>query len=269
MKRLLLIIAVTFLVLPACEKEITIDVEDAPQQLVIEGVLNNYLGESYILISKSVNLYGGTNFEKVSGASVSVEDEAGIVYVFNEESGTPGRYVLPTFQALPNTTYDLMVTVDGETITSTSTSPSIPKLDSLPYLVNPPAGFGQEDSTYFLFYVFTDDVTQENYYRVRPEINGDLDNNFYIGNDQLGNGEQVQAPFFATPLVVGDSNNIKVTLSSFDEANYTYLFSWANAADQSPFSAVPSNPVTNLEGSENVVGYFGAFMLDTMTLYLP
>ena len=268
MKRVLILFAAAFFILPACEKEIEVDVEDAPQQLVIEGVLNNYLGESYVLISKSVTLYGGTNFEKVSGASVSVEDETGTGYVFNEEAGTPGKYILPTFQALPNTTYNLTVATEGKVVTSTSTSPSIPKLDSLPYFINPP-GFGQEDSTYFMFYVFTDDASQDNYYRVRPEINGVKDNNFYIGDDQLGNGEQVQAPFFATEIVVGDSNNIKVTLSSFDEANYTYLFSWANAADQSPFSAVPSNPVSNLESDEEVVGYFGAFMLDTMTIYLP
>lgn len=249
----------------SCEKVIEIPLDSADQQVVIEAVGRNFEGESYVLLSRSGSVYDDSGFEKLSGATVTITDKDGIETVFAEEDGVAGRYSSPTFTAQPNNQYSLEVLLDGTTYSGTSTTPSVPKIDSLTYIPQF-GGFGPNagDTTLLVFYNFTDDGSQENYYRARIWVNGDKDFNYYLGTDVLSNGQVFSAPFFGTHVVSGDT--VYVELLSMDEANYTYLFTLANNQDQSPFSAVPGNPVTNIE---NGIGYFGAFMVDTVTMIMP
>jgi hypothetical protein len=52
-----------------------------------------------------------------------------------------------------------------------------------------------------------------------------------------------------------------------DKPNYNYFFSLENASDGGPFSATPANPVTNIDNG--ALGYFGAYLKDTVGLIVP
>ena len=88
----------------------------------------------------------------------------------------------------------------------------------------------------------------------------------YFGNDDLINGQHYSVPFPGGLARSGDS--VKVALVACDEAYYSYLYSFSNQDNSSPFTAAPSNPVSNIVG-ENAIGYFAAFTSDTLAVKIP
>ncbi len=250
----------------SCEKVIEVPLDESEQQVVVEGVGRNFEGESYVLLSKTGSVYQNSGFERLSGANVTVTDQDANVIVFTEDPIEAGRYMSPAaFIIQPNSTYDLNVTYEDRVMTSSSTTKSTPAIDTLTYIPQF-GGFGPgaTDTTFLVFYSFTDNGDEENFYRARVWVNGERDDNFYITTDELFNGANNTMPFFATTVESGDT--CYVELLSMDEANYTYLFSLQSNANSGPFAAVPSNPVSNVE---NAIGYFGGFMIDTMTIVIP
>ena len=54
---------------------------------------------------------------------------------------------------------------------------------------------------------------------------------------------------------------------NIDKANYTYFYSLANTTNGGPFSATPANPVSNIDNGG--LGYFGAYLKDTISIVIP
>lgn len=249
----------------SCEKVIEIPLNDADQEIVVEAVARNFVGESYVLLSKTGSVYAEEGFEKLSGATVTITDNSGVETIFTEDPEQLGKYIAPSFLTVPNETYKLNVKYEDKVITSSCKTQSLPKIDSLTFIEQVPAfGPSAGDTSLLVFYHFVDNGDETNYYRFRLWVNGVADNNYYIGDDQLGNGQYISAPFFATEVKSKDT--LHVELQSIDEANYTYLFTLANNLNQSPFSATPSNPVSNIE---NAIGYFSASTIDSLTVIFP
>lgn len=249
----------------ACEKVIEIPLNDADREIVVEGVGRNFLGESYVLLSRSGSVYDDGGFEVLSGAIVKVMDKDGVETIFTEDPLQAGKYISPTFQVTPNNKYTLNVNVEGLAITAESTSKTVPTLDSLTF-IKQFGGFGPTpgDTSYLLFYNFVDNVDEENYYRVSAWVNGAADENFYIGDDALGNGQLASAPLFATTIKSKDT--VFVELLSMDEASYKYLLTLSGNLSAGPFSASPANPVSNMSQG---LGYYSTYMIDTMTIIIP
>ncbi|MFT5821944.1 MAG: hypothetical protein ACI8ZM_003200 [Crocinitomix sp.] len=247
----------------SCEKVIDIPLNEADQEIVVEAVGRNYLGESYVLLSKTGSVYDNTNFEKITDAVVTVTDQDGLETVFTHDPSSPGKYMAPAFEAMPNSSYSLSVVTADLTLSSSSITNSLPVLDSLNYFVVPP-GFGSTDTTFLLFYNFVDNGDETNFYRVKAWVNDTLDNNYYIGDDVLGNGQPVSAPLFSTEIKSKDT--VHIELLSMDEATYKYLLTLNSNLTSGPFGAVPANPVTNID---NAIGYFGVYMVDTMSIIMP
>ena len=72
-------------------------------------------------------------------------------------------------------------------------------------------------------------------------------------SDNLIDGDNVVFPIFQTEFEENDT--VSVQLLSIDEVNYRYF----NALASSQGGEVPGNPETNLNGAENVVGFFAAY----------
>jgi len=249
----------------ACEKVIDIPLEDADRKFVIEGVLRDTPGENYILISKTGSVYESSNFEKISGAAVSVTDQSGTSYVFTEVVGAPGRYTNATFATSTNNNYDLTVISGTESFTSASQSFYKPELDSLNYIEQIGSfGFGT-DTTYLVFFSFTDKAGEENFYRLIVYVNGVEDGTYYITNDELFDGQAYSQPAFATTIEKGDT--VVMELLSMDKNAYTYFFSLSNATAEGPFAPTPANPVSNIEGG--AIGYFNAYTTNTLSIVIP
>ncbi len=247
----------------SCEKVIDIPLNEADQEIVVEAVGRNFLGESYVLLSKTGSVYDDSGFEKLTDAVVTVTDQDGVETIFTHDPLNPGKYIAPDFAAMPNSAYSLNIVTDGKTLTSSSTTNSIPTLDSLSYIAVPP-GFGSEDTTFLLFYNFVDNGDETNFYRVKAWVNGKADNNYYIGDDVLGNGQPASAPIFATEIKSKDT--VHIELLSMDEDTYKYLFTLNSNLSSGAFGATPANPVTNID---EAIGYFGVYMVDSMSIVMP
>ena len=248
----------------ACEKVIDVPLNEAEREIVVEAVGRNYLGESFVDLSLSGSVYDDSGFDRLSGAAVKITDKNGVESVFTEDPAVKGRYVSADFLTEAGNKYDLKVDYDGTTLTGSTNTMSKVEIDSLTYIQQIGGFGGGTDTTYLVFYNFTDPADEENYYRARAWVNGEGDNLFYLTGDELFNGYTYTAPFFGTSIESGDT--VYVELVSMDEVQYTYLFTLANNGDAGPFSAAPANPVTNID---NGIGYFGGFMIDTMTIIIP
>jgi len=267
MKNLILtIVGLNVLMILSCEKVIEIPLDEASQKIVVEGVFKDQPGNNYLLLSKTGSVYEESNFEKIVGASVTLIDESNNVYNLTEVVGTPGKYTHPTFQVQPNNFYTLHIIAGTDTLKSTCETFETPSLDYLDYdEVIGTFGIGT-DTTYLVFFSFSDLATQQNYYRIKAWVNGADDDNYYVTNDDLFNGENLIQPLFATTVEKGDT--VFVELQSMDKGNYTYLYGLSSGAGGGgPFAPTPANPVTNIVGDG--IGYFGTFTTDTMSIIMP
>ncbi|MFD1551606.1 hypothetical protein DNU06_03120 [Putridiphycobacter roseus] len=250
----------------SCEEVIDIPLNDAAQKIVVEAFTSNIEGRSYVKLTKSSTVYTNNNFEKISGASVIITDQNGINSVFLEDSTEKGLYLFPSFKVENNMTYDLKINADGEEITGTATSSFTPSLDLimgapislLPDTLTQGLEFF-DPSTRLILYLFSDPIPTGDNYRIIAYINGEKDNNYYITNDLIGSGEQFGGVLFGAD--VDSADVVHVELLTMDNANYDYFYSLVNNTGTGPFAATPSNPVSNL--TNNALGYFGAYLMDT------
>lgn len=253
----------------ACEKVIDLPINDADIKIVVQAFTSNIEGRSYVKLTKTANVYTTNNFETVSGASVTITDSDGISYEFFEDSTDAGVYILPGYKVGLNKTYDLKIIADGEEITATTRSSFVPAFDfiyaglksGLPAELQESVAFLPDDFR-LVFYLFTDPVPAGDNYRLISYVNGERENNYYTANDVLASGEQFGGVLFGTN--VDSLDTVHVELMTMDKVNYDYYFSLVNNTDTGPFAATPSNPVTNI--SKNALGFFGAYLMDTVSI---
>lgn len=242
------------LIMSSCEKVVDLNLGDAPQSLVIEANVYDIIGENYVAISKSkpFNENFGA-FETVSGASVIITDNVGNSFVLNELF--PGVYNSPTLAGITGRTYYLSVNADGKSISAQSTMPPRVNLDSISQeKIDRP--FGNDTVVkYRVFTHFYDTPGYANYYRLKASSKTVRQKRVLVLNDDLIDGDHVIFPIFQTEFEENDTVNVQ--LLSIEEENYRYF----NALSSSQNGEVPGNPETNLNGDENVVGYFAAYAI--------
>ena len=254
----------------SCEEVIELPLNDADQKIVVEAFTSNIEGRSFVKLTKTSNVYTTNNFETVSDATVIITDSDGNNFEFTEDANNKGQYIRPGYKVEPNKTYNIKVTTaDGEEVTGTTKSSFVPDFDfvyagkkgDLPDELKEGLGFFPDDIR-IIFYLFTDPAPVGDNYRIIAYKNGERENDMYIANDVLGSGQQFGGVLFGTP--VDSTDTVHLELMTMDNANYDYFFSLVNNTDTGPFSATPSNPVSNL--TENALGFFGAYLMDTLTI---
>ena len=177
MKNIFLTSLVVFSVLffASCEKEITIDIENGENQLIIDAFLNDKLQKQVIQLSQTKPFFGNSLPIFIDNAVVKLEDSEGNVYNFTYEN--EGKYVwTPTTEALiiGGRTYDLTVEYNGQKYTAQSYANFVPQIDSINYQkVGSPFG---GDSSYIAEMVVVDLPGQPDYYWVKTTINDTLQN---------------------------------------------------------------------------------------------
>lgn len=251
---ILTIISICFaLVFTSCEKVVDLDLDDAPQALVIEALLHDSIGDNYVIISKSKPFNENTGtFETVSGATVVVTDNFGNSFSFIEVLA--GVYNSPTLKGIEGRTYVLSVYADGKSITAQSTMPPKINLDSLSHQkINRPFSDPNDPQQYRIYTHFYDTPNFNNYYRIKASSRTVKQKGVLVLSDNLIDGDNVVFPIFQTEFEENDT--VSVQLLSIDEVNYRYF----NALASSQGGEVPGNPETNLNGAENVVGFFAAY----------
>lgn len=245
--------------LAACQKVIDLHLNNDSGKYVIEGNITNLPGPYQVTVGKTGEVNADFVNSGVSGANVSVRDDAGNSEVLKEVQ--TGVYQGSVLQGVEGRTYYLSVTVGGNSYMASSLMPHRVNLDSL-YIVNV---YNFSKMVKAVVPVFTDPVGQGNCYRFNETINGVLDKNLYYQNDDYTDGRtssfSLLRPDPDSTLHINDK--VDVEMQCIDKAMYKYWFS----VDQSSTGnggTLASNPVTNISGG--ALGYFSAHTSQTRSI---
>ncbi|MFA4851438.1 MAG: DUF4249 domain-containing protein [Bacteroidales bacterium] len=280
-KLISLLIIVLTIVFYSCEKEITIDLPQAEEKIVVEGWIDQ---NDYPIVFLTKNLpYFGT-VDSAMLFNIIIQD-ATVIVTDGVTIDTLKLIPLPDFNYFPpiyykgskikgeiNKTYFLTVKAQGKTLTSKTTIPPPVYPDSVWFKVEP-----QQDNLGYLWGRFTDPPELGNYYRLFtkrlgkdkryiPVLGSIYDDKFFNGQSfqfsmmrgVVSTTDQTVDPEFGF-FKIGDTIGVKIC--TIDKAHYDF---WRTAEGEmysggNPF-ATPTQIVTNIEGEGlGVWGGYGVY----------
>ncbi len=248
MRKIFFLISIFSISLISCEKEIDIDLNEAEQKIVIEGIVSNQEGKSFVKLTKSIPFDESSVYPTVSGATVVVEETFnGLVTTYNLVEESAGRYSNNNLIGHSGASYQLSVIAEGNTYEASSTMPT--EVGIIDYFVE--EFFADQ---YFPNVVFLDPAEESNNYRFKLWINGEVVESIFLQDDTFSDGT-------INTSILGDGENdvaigdtIDIELRAIDRATYDYFFALSqNVSEQ---TAAPANPITNI--SNGALGYFSA-----------
>ena len=249
----------------ACEKVVTLDLNNTDPQLSIEGNLADDGHPATVQLSRSVAYTETNTFPAVRGAVVTLSDDAGGLETLAETS-TPGLYQGRTLLGQPGRRYTLRVETGGQAYVAAATLPAPVPLTGLSALK---AGFSSDDIQ--LVPEFLDPAGQPNYYLFRQYRNGRLNKTLFLRNDEFTDGKPNsrglggRGSSDAEEDQVASGDSVRVVMQNLDADVYEY-FRTLNEAMQGN-SASPANPRSNFTGG--VLGYFSAHSKRQRSLIVP
>lgn len=250
----------------SCEKVIDISVRDADQKYVIEGVITNSSEHHFVKITTTKNLSDNNDFPPVRNATVSVSNQSGDVFVFEE--GEDGLYKPSSLTGVSGQTYTLTVQIGNERFTAESTMPAKVKMDTL--YITEDFLFGQVRKSANL--VYKDPGGERNYYRFIQFIDDVKYNRVFVTNDEYTNGntvtEKLRTPSDDEDHVIASGDTVTIHALCIDKANNDYWYSYLSAgATGGSGTASPANPTTNIRGG--ALGYFSAHTVQILEAVAP
>lgn len=260
MKKISYIILVA-VIISSCQKVIEVDLNSGDPKFVIEAVITNAAGPNTVQITTTKNFDEDNNFPGVTGANVSISDNAG-----NSETlvmVSPGVYQTTTLTGVPGRTYYLNVDINGENFSSISAMPNQVNMDTV--FVYDFTGFG--DTLKIINAMYFDPANIQNYYKHNLIINGKRNKSINISSDQATDGSLTNRGLLYREdrkgLKAGDS--VSVEMLCIENSVHFYFFSLSQTISQS--AAAPANPVSNIEGG--ALGYFSAHTFQKKSFIVP
>lgn len=253
--------------LGSCRKVINVDIEGVEKKYVIEAVVTDQQDSSRVLLSTTKNISENNDYPGISGAAVTVTDDAGVVTIFIEDSA--GYYSAPSFKGTVGRTYTLKVNINGTIFTAISTMPQKISMDTL--YITDELLFGEARKIANTTY--QDPPGKGQCYRYVQYINGIKTKTIFVNNDDYLDGKYVEAKLWYLSdededdqkILTGDT--IRLDMHCIDKAVYQYWFSLNQSATGNSQSASPANAVTNITGG--ALGYFSAHTVESKTLVVP
>jgi hypothetical protein len=264
----LLATSVIIVLFSSCQKVIDVDIKNAEKKYVVEAIVTDKPGASKVLLSTTKNISENNDFPGISGAIVTVTDNAGTTTTFTET--TAGNYEAPGFTGAEGKTYSLVVKFDGETFTASSTMPQKINLDTL--FISNEILFGETRKLANIAY--QDPAGKGQAYRYVQYINDKKSKPIFTNNDDYSDGKYVETKLWY--LVDDDENKdeeiksgdtVMIDMLCIDPAVYKYWYSVNQSATGNSQSASPANPVTNISGG--ALGYFSAHTIQTRSVVVP
>lgn len=256
------------MLLASCTKEIDIDYHTVDALYVIESTISNE--GTTATISKTLDVEGGTTYQKVNDATVTISGSDGsAIQLVNQGNGiytaenTATQEVEYTFNAA-------IPTNDGTTaVTTSATSTMQPAINIIShdmYYVKM-----QEKPMYMYQIKLEDDGNDERYYYINILRNGEpyvwnVHRNLSAYNDTLTINT---ACFYESDNAddeekedewLFDGDEVEVSISRIDKPVYDYLYS-LNLSERTN-----SNPVAMF--SNGVLGYFSARSISRLGTYI-
>lgn len=113
--------------------------------------------------------------------------------------------------------------------------------------------------------IYTDPAGIVNFYRLRVRVNGTKWPLVFARDDRLSDGQVNGQPLFNNDEPVEPGDLLSVDLLTIDETVFNY---WSTLESFTSSGGVaPADPTSNLSG--NVLGYFSAHSISTVTLVVP
>lgn len=260
-----IIFAAILPLLSACTRVIDLKLGDDTGKIVIEGNVTNTAGPQIIKLSRNVPVSNTNVYPAVSGATVTVTDQAGRNFVFTE--GTQGTYTNNTLTGKVGDTYTMNVVSGTTTYKATSVMPAVVKLDSLTYKDDP---INTSKRRKVLTVHYQDPAGVVNQYRFVIWLNNVQVKTVYAFNDDFDEGRYVRMD-----LRVRDSNDsdygvyagdtVRVEMQCIDKPVYTYWYTLMRQSSNRPGGGVtPADPPNNI--SPTALGYFSAHTTQSITV---
>jgi hypothetical protein len=237
----------------SCQKVVTLNLNNAASQIVIQGEVTDSLGPYTIMINQTVGFYADNNFPAVSGASVKISDGQGVTDSLIETS--PGVYSTHILKGKPGNTYTLTVIAQNSEFSAVSTMPMPVPLDSV--TLQSINGFGAQRINAIVN--FQDPPGISNFYEFIEYINGlPFNKNLFVLNDRLSDGKYISTTLRDDSTYISIGDRVDVRMFSIDENVYNYFFQLKESSGSGTFNATasPANPTTNIAGG--ALGYFSA-----------
>ncbi|MHB9140798.1 MAG: DUF4249 family protein [Paludibacter sp.] len=264
-----IIIFLALLLLTGCEKEINIDLNKSNPKFVIEGNVSNIAGNSKVRISKTLDFDENVLYPFVSGAFVTITDSTLNRIDTLTEKTIPGTYTNPDLIGITGHTYNLIVKIDDQTYSSTSTMPIGLTLDSIIQEnlagtggdLGIPEGTSQPGDIIQIRPYYINPHTADEYYQYVVKRNDRLLNNIIPRKEMASSGTS-----FIFPLFIKAKKNdvIQVDMQFVEKKVYDYLYGISQNYGQ--YSATPSNPEPNI--SNGALGYFKAHTSQNKTIII-
>ena len=255
MKTLNLILFFVLLFVSSCEREIELNLKTSNSRYVIDGNLSTETGESYVRITKSLNMDDTIQYPTISGALVTITDNRQLKTDTLNESN-PGLYVKYGLTGLEGHSYTLNVKIESEVFTAQSTIPYSFKLDSL-VQINPAEDYsmnfpGSEPlTTIQILPIYTNSTHTDKYYQFVVLKNKTLLNSVVARSELASKKHSFPVPFF---IEAKKNDILRIDMQFVDKSVYNYLFGLGQNLSQ--FSTTPSNPSSNI--SNEALGLFNA-----------
>ncbi len=257
-----------------CEDVIEVDLNSADPTIVIEGSISDNNSKGIVKITKSTDFYQPGIYEKISDASISINDSEGNSVEFLEIS--EGVYESLDIIGKSDVEYSIQVIAEGDTYDAVSTMPNKIELDSL-LLEEAPTRPGKEEDVIRLFIhiYFQDQPNIDDYCRFKLYNNGVQLGGFIIYDDRLTDGNYIDYRLILDSeekgIALGDE--ITVELMSIDKSAFDY-YKTANSVNASgsahggpsSTSAAPANPITNW--SNKALGFFTAYTVSKKSIII-
>jgi hypothetical protein len=244
----------------SCQKVVTLNLTNAPPQVVIVGEVTDQPGPYTVTISNSVNFYADNTFPAVSGASVRISDNTGFTDSLTETA--PGVYTTHTLQGVPGNTYTLAVLIGDSAYSAVSTMPQPVALDSVTFATGL---FSKGQITAIANFQDPPDVGH--YYQFIEFINGvQFTKDIFVFDDRLSAGKYINYDLRMDSAYLSIGDQLQVNMNCIDVNVYNYFFQLSRTQTTGAFSttASPANPSTNL--TNGAYGYFSAHTVRSKTV---
>lgn len=257
------------IILASCEEVIVVDLNTANPAFVVEAFIYK---DSVCLVhlTKTTSYFSMEDPGIIENASVKISDGT-----FFEELSYNGNgyYVGNTIIGTEGKSYEIEITHDGIIYKGISSMPVKTGLLAVRFgkdnSQNPLNPYGK--TVFTLTCEFVDDPDTNNFYMIRFISNGSLLERYYLlteNSSNSGNITKTNGIISFSESIFFDGGEADVQLLSIDKSVYEYFMQLSDIMfwKRRVMPPTPYNPKSNI--SNNALGYFAAWSIDSKKIIL-
>lgn len=238
----------------ACTEKIDVEIDHSDFVLVVEGTITNIPDRHTVKLTKSGPYFSNLPAEKVSGATVTIEDFYNKFTLLETSEGV--YQTNPWARGYPGIACTLRVEYEGQVYTATSFMKRVARIDSIRFYLNDNEWknisigmWAQEPSSpgdYYMFSALVEDT-----------LDTDTITELVIVSDHLFNGNNFSG-VLVQHVNAAARNKVTLVMANISSAYYEFLLAVLRATKYSDalFEAAPAPIRGNI--SNGALGFFSA-----------